>query len=231
MSSSPDLTLPFQSPTEAYQPEFADYNAFALYTLANLSKEEIKTIRHANDPLELVLELPETYDFTGGSLLDVYDHHLRYFDRSKRFHPTILLVAHHQDYKKQGILLLNLDSDMNCTVDFCRVRFSSGLGLALSIRLKNMKWKEVKHDYELPSPTGQYLGPRGWFRKPENEDPSQPDPSQAWASWLTINHPWNGIADEAPRWHRQWFFFSGAERKDLKENGGFLGAHGFGMGI
>ena len=96
--------------------------------------------------------LPPKYDFKGAPLKDVYDYHLSL--RSQRMQdPTLFVVAQDQDYEKNGVLLVNLDTDLRCSVETCRIKASDALLAAMNIQIANMDWQDFK-EVELPLPAG-----------------------------------------------------------------------------
>jgi hypothetical protein len=111
----------------------------------------VTVLHNSDEKLRDVARLPSKYNFDGGSLRDVYDFHLT-LKNERSLHPTLLIVAQHQDYKKNGVLLVNLDTDLKCSVDICRVKASDAILLAVNLMIANLDWEDVK-DQELLSPS------------------------------------------------------------------------------
>ena len=158
MSTSPDLSLPAKAPTESYQKENHDGDKFAVYTLVDLGKTNnngihdlLKVLGNNNDFLSGLCYLQPKYDFSGGAALrDVYDYHLLELGRNG-VHPTLFIVAQYPDYVKNGVLLVNLDMDLECSVDTCRVEASEAVLAVVNLQIANTGWDDYKDD-ELPLP-------------------------------------------------------------------------------
>ena len=148
-SPSPDLALPGKSPTESYQDESHNSDQFAVYTLVNLQHDGfnhfLKVLENDDDLLKGNCRLPPQYDFSGRPLKDVYNYHLQ-LRSQRKYHPTLFLVAPHLDYKANGVLLVNLNTDLHCTVDTCRLRVTEALSAAVNLRIGNMDWDDFKED-------------------------------------------------------------------------------------
>ena len=179
--SSLDLSLPSKSPTESYHDQSHSFDKIAVYTLVDLDEDDINAlinfIQNDDETLENVTCLPPKYNFTDGSLRDVYGYHLK-LDKQRSLHPTLLIVAHHQDYEKNGVLLVNLDTDLECSVDICRLKASDAVLVAVNLMIANTDWEEVK-DEELPLPSsdGNTQGKDDSDSRKVGSTP--PDPSQA----------------------------------------------------
>lgn len=153
MPATPDLSLPPKAPTESCHNESHNCDKLAVYTLVDLGEADInsllKALENKNKTVRGAYCLPSKYNFTGASLKDVYDYHLQ-LGTDKGYHPTLFIVAQHEDYEKNGVLLVNLDTDMKCSVDTCRMKVSKALSAGMNLMIGNMDWEDFKED-ELPS--------------------------------------------------------------------------------
>lgn len=151
----PDLSLPSKSPTESRHHESHNCDKIAIYTIVDLSDNGInaliEVLQNNDTTLEDVACPPPKHNFSGASLRNVYDYHLT-LENEWSLHPTLLVVAHHEDYTTHGVLLVNLDTDMQCGVDFCRVKASEAILLAVNLMIANIDWDDVKED-ELSPPS------------------------------------------------------------------------------
>jgi hypothetical protein len=163
MSTSPDLSLPRKAPTESYHKESHNGDKVAVYTLVDLDRNGIhgllKAIENNDDELHDAYGLPPKHDFKGAALKDVYDYHLELGTKHSH-HPTLFIVAQHQDFEKNGVLLVNLDTDLKCSVDTCRIKASEALTAAINLMIANMDWEDFKED-ELPLPPSARATERG----------------------------------------------------------------------
>lgn len=154
--SSPDLSLPSKSPTESHHHENHSCDKIAIYTLVDLGGNGIdaliKVLQNNDETPEDVACPPPKYNFSGGSLRNVYDYHLALETNERSLHPTLLVVAHHEDYRTKGVLLVNLDTDRQCSVDICRVKASVAILVAVNQMISNTGWEEEKED-GLPVPS------------------------------------------------------------------------------
>lgn len=154
-----DLSLPPKCPTsERWHHESHKGDKLAIYTLVDLGDDGINDLikllqdGEGGEPLlDDVPHLPHKYDFSGGSLRDVYDYHLTLEKEELLLFPTLFAVAHHQDYRKYGVLLVNLDADFECSVDFHRSKASGVVLSAVNIMISNIGWEEIK-SFDPPLP-------------------------------------------------------------------------------
>lgn len=170
----PDVNLPPKSPTESYHHESHNCDKLAVYTLVDLGingiHDLLKSLENNDENLRDTYRLPLKYDFEGASLKDVYDYHLK-LGSEKSHHPTLFIVAYSPDYEQNGVLLVNLDTDLECSVDTCRMNVSEALLAAVNLMIANMDWEDFKED-ELPLPPTK--------RASAPEKPSGPErPSQS----------------------------------------------------
>ncbi|MCJ1311989.1 hypothetical protein MMC25_005663 [Agyrium rufum] len=154
-SQTPDLTLPPKSPTESYKDEKHNGDQHAVYTLVDLApngvNDFVAALEHVDRNLQGTASLAPKHDFQDKTLKDVYDYHLQ-LRSDKKYHPTIFIVAYVEDYKSDGVLLVNLNTDLECTVDTCRIRCTEALSAAVNLAIANMDWEDFKED-ELPLPS------------------------------------------------------------------------------
>ncbi|MCJ1328355.1 hypothetical protein MMC10_005032 [Thelotrema lepadinum] len=153
---TPDLSLPSKSPAEnkSFYNENHDGDKFAVYTLVDLGSDGIdglvKTLEDGNTDLEDTQSLPSKYDFRGKSLKDVYDYHLQ-LGREERLNPTLFIVAQYENYKANGVLLVNLNTDLELSIDTCRISSAEALLAAVNIEIANNDWEDWKEE-EMPLP-------------------------------------------------------------------------------
>ena len=171
--SGPDLALPFKAPTERYTHENHDSDKFAVYTLVDLGAAGIdgllKTLEDDDENLRDTQGLPPKYDFRSQSLKDVYDYHLK-LGREKTHHPTLFIVAQNEDYKRDGVLLVDINFDLEGGVDTCRISASEALLAAVNVNIANMDWEDFK-DEELPLPEAS-SGASGSVDAPSTTQPT-----------------------------------------------------------
>lgn len=176
--STLELSLPPKAPTESYQQERHNTDKLAVYTLVDLANNGIrgliKSLENNDDKLRGACCPAPKYDFDGGSLHEVYDYHLK-FATENSLHPTLFIVAHNQDYEKKGVLLVNLDTDMKCSVDTCRMKVAEALSAGVNLQIANMDWEDFKED-ELPSTPANNVGERNSAQVShfESQQPAQP---------------------------------------------------------
>ena len=124
----------------------------AIYTLVDLGDDGINDLLkvlqtsglESIDPLEAFTHLPPMHNFSGRPLRDVYDYHLTLDHKELLLFPTLMVVAHRPDYRKYGVLLVNLDADFECGVDSGRTKASDAIGAAMNTMEVNMGWDEIK---------------------------------------------------------------------------------------
>ncbi|KAI9875545.1 MAG: hypothetical protein M1830_008346 [Pleopsidium flavum] len=126
MPPESDLTLPPKAPTEPYQRECHDISSLAIYILVDLREGGADELLKA-----------------------VYHHHME-LAKEGSYHPTLLIVAQHQEYKRDGVLLVNLDTNLECSVGTCRIKAEEAASALINITIANMEWEDFKED-ELPS--------------------------------------------------------------------------------
>lgn len=153
--TTPDLTLPPRAPTERYQDDGSyDSVPAAVYILVDLgpggSDNLIKALEADDDDLQDTCRLAPTYDFVGHSLRAVYEYHLEHVAPSRSYHSTLFIAVPDPDYKTNGVLLVNLDVDLTCRVEICRIGVDKAATAVVNLAIANMDWEEIKQD-ELPS--------------------------------------------------------------------------------
>ena len=178
----PDLTLTYKSPYESYQHESHNTDKIAVYTLVGLGEDGsdglVKALENDDGNLRNAASLPPRYDFAGRSLRDVYDYHLQ-LGREQTHHPTLFIVAYVEDYQKNGVLVVELDTDLKCSVDTCRRKTADALLDCVNLEISNMDWEELKDD-ELPPPdelSGQDDAPGS--AQPASQSTVHPSPSRS----------------------------------------------------
>ena len=152
MLTTPDLSLSPKSPTQLYNKESHNTDKLAVYALVDLGDTGIqglvKALEHNDNKLRSAYRLAPKYDFNGESLKSVYNYHLK-LGSERSHHPTLFIVAHDQDYGEHGVLLVNLETDLKCSVDICRMKATEALAAGMNIAIANMDWEDFKED-ELP---------------------------------------------------------------------------------
>ena len=148
----PDLSLPSKSPTQSYKNESHNCDTLAVYTLVALqdhAEDLTEALQNDDENLRRAYGLPSKYSFVGESLKNIYDYHLKL---KEKYHPTLFIVAQHTNYRKHGVLLVNLNTDLACSVDICRMKCNEALSAGVSLKIGNMDWEDLKED-ELPPHT------------------------------------------------------------------------------
>ncbi len=150
----PDLTLPPQAPTERYQDGSYSGLAIAVYTLVDLGpgggEVLIRALEASDENLRNTCRLAPQSNFAGQALRAVYDYHLEHVAPSRSYYPTLFIVSVSLDYTKHGVLLVNLDVDVDCQVDICRLSLDDAALDAVNLMISNEDWEDVK-DHELPA--------------------------------------------------------------------------------
>jgi hypothetical protein len=161
MSASPDLSLPPKAPIDSHEERCLCDHA-AVYTLVALGTNGLdgllKALSHNDDELyRHVCALLPKHNFCDAPLKDVYDYHLQLETEKGTFNPTLFIVAQYQDYEKNGVLLVNLDTDLKGTVDTCRMKASEAASAVMNLEIANMDWEDYKeNEYKmlgLPPPS------------------------------------------------------------------------------
>ena len=181
MSSSVDLILPSTAPTQEYRKASHIGALFTVYTLVDLGPDDVATelLRavEGDDPnCRSTCKLAPMYDFRGQPLKAVYDYHLE-LAHLGQYHPTLFVVAVDQDYMKTGVLLVNLDVDLDCHVDTCRIKVKEAALALINISIANMDWEDFKEDelsQENPANTGKATGNSAEAENALQSPPSKP---------------------------------------------------------
>ena len=176
MFNSLDLNLPAQAPLESFQKESHNTDQIAVYTLVDLGQSGIQGLlkaltRNDDDMFKNVCRLPPKYNFEGATLKNVYGYHLK-LAGERTHHPTLFIVAHHEDHEKNGVLLVNLNRDLKCTIDTCRIEASEVLSAAMNLMIANMDWEDFKKE-ELPLPAESAGANASGTAVPSNQADSQ----------------------------------------------------------
>ncbi len=155
MSASLDLSLPRKSPKGRPGRQDDDDGLFAVYSLVNLGDggfNQLKDVLNSNKYTSLYSwRFPPQCDFVGHPLKDVYEYHLELSNKDATCHPTLFVLVHKQGYKKDGVLLVNLDTDLKCTVDMCRCGAEEAILTLINLQIANEDWEEFKEN-ELSTP-------------------------------------------------------------------------------
>ncbi len=57
-----------------------------------------------------------------------------------------LSSAQNQDYKKDGVLLINFDMNLECYVDTCHIKVKKTVFVLINIAIVNMNWEDFKEN-------------------------------------------------------------------------------------
>ncbi|KAI9818358.1 MAG: hypothetical protein M1826_001380 [Phylliscum demangeonii] len=214
---TPDLSLPSHAPTQKYQDE-PDHSGLpaAVYSLVELGAEggaaALNRILETDDPhLHGTCRVAPQFNFVGRPLRDAYLYHVEHVAPSGAYHPTLFLVAHRPDYQQHGVLLVNLDVDLDTRVDTCRVSAQQAASAYVNLAIANMNWDELKND-ELPSTLASVSGdpdgaPIDAARAPSHPPPppSTPPPGKPhFAVYTTAGADMTRLRDHLePGWHKR----------------------------
>ncbi|KZV93818.1 hypothetical protein EXIGLDRAFT_716675 [Exidia glandulosa HHB12029] len=154
MPAEPDLSLPPSVPgVERYQHTPMNLNPSALYTLIDLSDDELQNLQRVceeeceGDALSDVLLAPQSR-FVGSALRDVIEYHLTLGDAT--YDPVHFIVAVERDWRSRGVLLVTLDDDdCVCKPDSFRIQPSLSGIVLVNIRIGNVSWEEEKEGYAI----------------------------------------------------------------------------------
>ena len=146
ISTSPGLSLLPNVPAESYQKEdHDDSDEFAAYTLIDIGMNNdgmhdlLKVVGNNEDCLHSLCYLPPRYDVSGGATLeDVYDYHVLGSGR-KGLHPTLFVVVQYPDHEENGVLLVNLNTDLECSGDdavSCRAQALKAVLAAMNLNIQ-----------------------------------------------------------------------------------------------
>lgn len=146
-----DLTLPPTVPAVAryHQETSAGPSPAALYTLVDLSDDELQDLRSACeseyvDEANDNVRLAHRARFVSETLQAIVNYHLEHHDNDE-YDPVMFIVAVSKDWKEDGVLLVTLDDDdQACKPDKIRVKAKrAGLAVA-NLQIANMDWEEFK---------------------------------------------------------------------------------------
>ncbi|GAB1310885.1 hypothetical protein MFIFM68171_01095 [Madurella fahalii] len=191
MSEQPDLSLPPTAPSVSrYHDQPMELRPAALYTLVDLSDEELQELQHTCESKSSVptfnpgsnIRLPPRHRFVGEPLRAAFDYHLELNDSDQStFDPIHFVVAFLKDWRADGVLLVTLDDDdLECKTDSFKVRAQDSGVIIVGIQLGNTDWSESKECYSIePRVSGGDGGDSddgdGGDDGSANTDPSHPD--------------------------------------------------------
>jgi len=158
MTTKPDLTLPPTCPEAIPYRTISDVHPVALYTLADLSDDELQELQKVS---ESNCQLPDDKKgtnvkiaprprFVGQPLRAVYDAHLELGkDSDAKFDRVLFIVAHEKDWRAAGVLLVTLDDaddpdEPECRPDLCRVPAEEAGMAAVNVQICNISWEDTK---------------------------------------------------------------------------------------
>ena len=133
---------------------------FALYSLCDMSNEELSAIRNIceskceneNENNEHIVQFPSQFRFAGQHLQAIINYHLE-LGRTGEFDPIYFIVVVSPQWQSQGVLLVTLDDDnLECKPDLlCTSADEPGLSL-VNLQIGNTDWYEVKESSSLDGP-------------------------------------------------------------------------------
>ncbi|KAH8682843.1 hypothetical protein BGZ60DRAFT_398814 [Tricladium varicosporioides] len=173
MAERSNLSLPEKAPVEQYHNGNFDSCPAALYTIVDLSDNELQEINRVADEGSMSednIRLAPRSRFVGEPLRAVYDYHLE-LGKQNNYHPTLFIVAIDLDWKQKGVLLVTLDDDdFGCNVHSFRIKAEeSGLSY-VNLKIGNSGWGEERENYEI-DPSG---GDGNYDDRVENSHPENP---------------------------------------------------------
>ncbi|KXX75359.1 hypothetical protein MMYC01_201474 [Madurella mycetomatis] len=160
MSNQLDLSLPSTAPAVGrYHDQPMELRPAALYTLVDLSDEELQELQHVCESQSSVpafdsgsnVRLPPRPSFVGEPLRAAVEYHLELNDSNQgAFDPIHFVVAFHEDWRASGVLLVTLDDDdLECKTDFFKVRAQDSGVIIVGLQLGNTDWSESKECYSI----------------------------------------------------------------------------------
>ncbi|KAI1733795.1 hypothetical protein F4680DRAFT_440383 [Xylaria scruposa] len=163
MSDTPDLSLPAKAPSMVrYHDEPMTLHPAALYTLANLTDEELEELERecetgcidtGNERGTSVRLAPQSR-FVGQPLRAAFDYHLE-LGTQNTYEPRYFIAAVEKDWNTKGVILVTLDDDeLDCNVDSFRIKaVDAGLSV-VNLQIGNSSWDEEKEGYEFDPDNG-----------------------------------------------------------------------------
>jgi len=159
MASTKELqkTLPRHAPNS--ERHLQDLNRkFAVYSLVNFDAAQLQELEHTlniasvgheveDDEATSYAKLADQPNFSGHTLRDVYDHHIRVRDDCDWMDPLYFIIADQEDYKAKGLLAVYLstygaEEDNRIGVGRCGYDWASDWGV--NFRIANMDWFDLK---------------------------------------------------------------------------------------
>ncbi|KAF2827257.1 hypothetical protein CC86DRAFT_208778 [Ophiobolus disseminans] len=164
MAHNFDLTLPPTAPANYLSRDHPREGEFAaLYTLIPLSEAKLREIASACEPNyekgedDIVRVAPEPH-FISQPLRAVYDSFLE-LDSIRQFDPYYFVVVVHEDWRKEGLLLVNIyNDDEPPAIDsfFCKAEDVGSI--VLNLQIGNTDWYEAREGYEVGVDNGEEDG-------------------------------------------------------------------------
>ena len=154
MTAGLDLTLPATARAAAQFRDVDDvFRAIALYSLVELSDEELEELRGvcesqscANNAGDNV-RLPPRRRFVGQPLRAILEYHLE-MTLAGTFSGLYFIVATEKDWRKRGVLFVNLNDDgVQYHADSLRLKAEYSGSAYVNFAVRNMYWSEWK-DWE-----------------------------------------------------------------------------------
>ncbi len=146
----PDLTLPPHAPSKIERYREGSYSLLptAVYAIVDLGpgggEALIRALEARDENVRDTCRLVTDSTFAGQPLRAAYDYHLEHVAPSRSCHPTLFIVSVSPDSQKHGVLLVNLDADVEGRIDTCRLSIDDAALDAVNLKIGNEDWEEVK---------------------------------------------------------------------------------------
>lgn len=152
-----DLTLPPTAPVTRYHEEPMSLLPAALYTLVDLSDNDLRELQRVcesgcpdSQPGDNVRLSPQPR-FVGRSLHAVYESHVE-LGEQREYDPIYFIVAIHEDWRQNGVLLVALDDgDLQCKTDSFVIKASDCGPTIVNLQIGNSEWEAEKESYGIKS--------------------------------------------------------------------------------
>jgi len=153
----PNLDLPATAPPVGRSRKGWDLDPAALYTLVDLSEDELNSVLTAcNSPPEFdggygPVKTPPRARFIGEPLRAVFDYHIELV-QCEKFAPIMFIVVVDRNWENEGVLFVMLDAEPHereGKTEKIRVKVEESGSIVANIQVDNMDWDELKEYHDL----------------------------------------------------------------------------------
>lgn len=162
MASTRELadTLPFYppEPNAGHDPSHSDFAAYFLVPMDDEKRQSFLNDLNTGDWTTGNCILATQPDFSGRTLRDIYDHHIKASKEDNEMHPHFIIVADQEDWDANGVLCVYLhagrslnandDEDFKdeSTVGVLRCGVEMADCICCNLEIANMDWFEFKEE-------------------------------------------------------------------------------------